>query len=200
MSGLTTIVMVLLTAAATAPYWKPPSDPGLQSAVLPFLRRPHPFPDTPHLVVLPGRRSEHLDRALRRVQEAAPHAVRRGLGGSRRFALVPPVRQALAAALEDDNAQLTETDSQALQHAARTSSTCVLPPWPSAARRIPASSWIMHSAARIIPDGDRWHEEWLAEYQAMQHRPLRARVRFLAGLLISAPSLAWTTRRCHGRL
>jgi len=199
MSGLTTIAVVLLAASAAASYWSPPSDPGLQSADLSFLRRPRPFPDTPHLVVLPGKRSEHLDRALQRVQEAAPSAVRRGLGGSRRFALVPPVRQALTAALEDEGAQLTEMDCQVLQHAARTSSTCVLPPWPVAARNIPASSWIMRSAARIIPDGARWQEEWLAEYRAMEHRPLRARARFLAGLLIGALRLAWTTRQNHGR-
>jgi hypothetical protein len=149
--------------------------------------------------VLPGRRSEHLNRALQRVQEAAPEAVCRGLGGSRRFALVPPVRQALTAALEDWDVQLTETDSRALQHAARTSSTCVLTPWPVAARHIPGSPRIMRSAARIIPDGTRWHEEWLAEYQAMEHRPMRTRARFLAGLLIGAPRLAWTLRRCHIR-
>lgn len=188
------ILVVLLVAAVTASYWPSP-DPGPQTAAWPFPRRPRPHPRIPHLVVLPGRRSEHLDRALQTVQEAVPDAVHRGLGGSRRFALVPPVRQALTAALEDRHVQLTETDSRALQHAVRTSSTCVLPPWPVAPRRIPGSSWIMRSAARIIPNGARWHEEWLAEYRAMEHRPVRVRVRFLAGLLIGAPRLAWTLRR-----
>lgn len=195
MSELTIIAVMLLAGAATAPYWMPPPEVGPQPAAWPFPRRVRPFPRTPHLVVLPGRRSEHLDRALQRAQEAAPHAVFRGLGGSRRFALVPPVRQALTAALEDCHAQLTETDSQALRHAVRTSSTCVLTPWPVAARSIPGSPWIMRSAARIIPDGARWHEEWLAEYHAMEHRRVRARARFLAGLLIGAPRLAWTLRR-----
>jgi hypothetical protein len=195
MSELTIVLVALLAAATTTPYWLPPSEPGPQTVVLPFLRRPSPTQGTPHLVVLPGRRSENLDRALKRVQEAAPEAVHRGLGGARRFALVPRVREELTAALEDRDAELTETDSQVLRHAARTSSTCVLRPWPVAARHIPGSPWIMRSAARIISDGDRWQEEWLAEYQAMEHHPLRARARFLAGLLLGAPRLAWTLRQ-----
>jgi hypothetical protein len=59
----------------------------------------------------------------------------------------------------------------------------------------PGGPWIMRSAACIIPDGARWQEEWLADYQTMEHHPLRARTRFLVGLLLGAPRLAWTLRQ-----
>lgn len=197
MTQLAVLVAYMATAAALAAIWSAP-------LVIPD-HQPLPYrrtrrgsrrrPDTPDLVVPPGRRSKSMTDALKRVQQAAPEAVQRDQGGGRRFALVPRVREEISAVLADTS--LAEAEAQELQRASKTRSTIVLgmyPPYP--ARDINAlENLILKCAAAVIPASARWQHEWTAEYAAMAHYPSRRRIRFLAGLIIAAPRLAWSLRR-----
>ncbi|PHQ50704.1 hypothetical protein BLA24_18125 [Streptomyces cinnamoneus] len=171
-----------------------PSDPQAQPAGRRRWKSP-PRPGTPDLIVPPGKRSPGMNDALERVRKAAPEAVQHGPCGQRRFALIPRVREEISAVIEDH--ALAEAESRELRHAAQTCSTYVLGSHPPPVARRPGSlgRLVLHCAAGIVPGPARWQEEWASEYAAMSGYPLSARVRFLAGLLLAAPRLAWSLGR-----
>jgi hypothetical protein len=197
MTQLAVLVAYMAMAASIAICWYAPLIiPDHQPLPYKSRRRsPRRRPDTPDLVVPPGRRSKSMTDALKRVQQAAPEAVQRDQGGGRRFALVPRVREEISAVLADTS--LAEAEAQELQRASKARSTIVLGMYPPyRARNMNAlENLILKCAAAVIPASARWQHEWAAEYAAMAHYPARRRIRFLAGLLIAAPRLAWSLRR-----
>lgn len=173
-----------------------PPWPGRRSS---RFRRPWQRSDTPDLVVPPGRRSKSLNEALKRVQRAAPDAVHREQGGTRRYTLVPRVREEISAVLEDRAIvdALADAEARELRRAFETKCTYILGTHaPHQRRRVNSiEHLILKCAAAPVPDKARWRQEWMAEYLAMSHYPAHVRSRFLMGLLMAAPRLSRELKR-----